>query len=262
MGRRAVEIRRRVISYEESEIAIHHTKVNQGARALVCFPLIIAKQGVGALYVYLHEERTFDQLELLMLENFVNQAAIAIYHARLVSSVNFDSSRKEEELALMRRAGLLISSRPRLEETLEAIIQLALEMTNAQYGIFRLVDKSGKALSTAALAGKNMNLAVLMVPLPIDAISITSWVAQHHQPLLISDLQEEPWASIYRPLVSKLEMRSELAVPLIGASGRLEGTLNLESPEAGTFTEHDSHLLQALATQLDFVQNEGHSKLD
>ena len=44
-------------------------------------------------------------------------------------------------------------------------------------------------------------------------------------------------------------MRSELAVPLIGASGRLEGVLNLESPAVGAFSEEDSHLLQALATQ-------------
>jgi GAF domain-containing protein len=44
-------------------------------------------------------------------------------------------------------------------------------------------------------------------------------------------------------------MRAELAVPLIGAGGRLEGVLNLESPHAAAFSEADSHLLQGLATQ-------------
>jgi K+-sensing histidine kinase KdpD len=43
-------------------------------------------------------------------------------------------------------------------------------------------------------------------------------------------------------------MRSELAVPLINASGRLEGVLNLESPQLGGFTEDDNHMLQSLAT--------------
>jgi K+-sensing histidine kinase KdpD len=37
-------------------------------------------------------------------------------------------------------------------------------------------------------------------------------------------------------------------VPLINASGRLEGVLNLESPQVGGFTEDDSHMLQSLAT--------------
>jgi GAF domain-containing protein len=44
-------------------------------------------------------------------------------------------------------------------------------------------------------------------------------------------------------------MRSELAIPIIGAGGRLEGVLNLESPNVGAFSEEDSHLLQSLATQ-------------
>ena len=54
---------------------------------------------------------------------------------------------------------------------------------------------------------------------------------------------------MYYPLDADLVMCSELAVPLIGASGRLEGVLNLESPETGAFSEADSRLLQALATQ-------------
>ena len=53
---------------------------------------------------------------------------------------------------------------------------------------------------------------------------------------------------IYYPLDAGLEMRSELAVPLINASGRLEGVLNLESPSLRAFSEDDSHMLQSLAT--------------
>ena len=42
---------------------------------------------------------------------------------------------------------------------------------------------------------------------------------------------------------------AEFAVPLINAGGRVEGVLNLESPQVGAFSEQDSHLLQTLATQ-------------
>jgi K+-sensing histidine kinase KdpD len=73
-------------------------------------------------------------------------------------------------------------------------------------------------------------------------------VARTREPLLIPDLRQEPWSKIYYPLDSKLEMRSELAVPLINASGRLEGVLNLESPQLGAFSEDDNHILQSLAT--------------
>ncbi len=248
MGRRAIRDRRRVLSYEEADLDIHPVKIDAGAKVVACFPLIVADQIVGALYVYLHEKREFGQLELRMLDNFVNQAAMAIYHTHRVSSVQRDLLRKEEELARLHRAGLLISSRPRLEDTLEAIIQMALEVTSAQYGIFRLVDKTGTLLVTQAISGKYVSTP-LMESLRIDEVSIMAWVAKHRRPVLISDLREEPWASMYYPLDPALEMRSELAVPLIGASGRLEGILNLESPHVGAFTEQDSHLLQSLTTQ-------------
>jgi signal transduction histidine kinase len=248
LGMRAIAQRRRVLSYEEKDIEIHPVRAKAGAKVMGCFPLIIADRPVGALYVYLQDERQFSQLELLMLDNFVNQAAMAIYHAHNLVMMQHDLARKEEELTRLRRAGLLISSRLRLEETLESILQMALEVTGAHYGIFRLLDKSGQFLTTRAVAGEHL-ARPLVEALPLDSNSVMAWVALNRQPACISDLHEEPWSQIYYPLDASLEMRSELAVPLIGASGRLEGVLNLESPAIGAFSEDDSHLLQALATQ-------------
>jgi GAF domain-containing protein len=246
MGMRAISQRRRILSYEEEDLVVHPIKVHAGAKVVACHPLIVAEQAVGVLYVYLHQMRQFSQLELLMLENFVNQAGMTIYQTRQLANVQSDLVRKEDELSRLRRAGLLISSRLGLGETLEAILQMALEVTDARYGSFRLVDKSGQKLTTRAIAGECLNQTPAEA-LPIDASSIMGWVAKHRQPLCIHDLQAEQWAHIYRPLDVNLEMRSELAVPLIDASGRLEGVLNLESPEVGAFGEQDRHLLQALA---------------
>jgi signal transduction histidine kinase/putative methionine-R-sulfoxide reductase with GAF domain len=248
MGMRALGQRRPILSYQEQDLGIHPIQVEAGARAVACFPLVVADQDVGALYVYLHQARRFSQLELLMLQNLVNQAAMAIYQARWLADVQRDLARTEDELSRLRRAGLLISSRLGLEETLQAILQMALEVTNAHYGIFRLVDKGGQNLITRAIAGDHLDRP-LVEALPIDAHSVMGWVAGHRQPVCIHDLRAEPWSGIYYPLDADLEMRSELAVPLIGASGRLEGVLNLESPVVGAFGDQDRHLLQALATQ-------------
>jgi signal transduction histidine kinase/putative methionine-R-sulfoxide reductase with GAF domain len=248
IGARAITRRRRVLSYEELDLDIHPAKVETGAKAMACFPLVVAEQVVGALYVYLEQDRRFSQFELLMLDNFVNQAAIAIYQARRLADAQQSLERKEDELTRLRRAGLLISSRLGLQETLEAILQMALEVTGAHYGIFRLLDRSGQHLIAHAIAGEHLDRP-LMEALPVDQTSIMGWVAEHRRPALIHDLQAEPWNKVYYPLDAELEMRSELAVPLLGASGRLEGVLNLESPQVGAFSEQDSHLLQSLATQ-------------
>ncbi|HSL46990.1 MAG TPA: GAF domain-containing protein [Anaerolineales bacterium] len=246
IGTRTIQRRRRCLSYEEPDLSVHPYHAALGVKAVACFPLIVAEQAVGLLYIYLHEERQFTHLEQLMLDNFVNQAAMAIYHARRLAGVRRDLLRKEEELKQLRRAGLLISSRLRLEETLDSILQLALEITNAQYGIFRLLDKNSEYLVTRAVSGIRLERP-LVEKLPLDGNSIMAYVARRRESLLIPDLRQEPWSKIYYPLDSTLEMRSELAVPLINASGRLEGVLNLESPHLAAFTEDDSHLLQALA---------------
>ena len=247
IGLRTIERRRRGLSYEEPDLDVHPYHATLGVKAVACFPLIVAEQAVGLLYIYLHEERQFTHLEQLMLDNFVNQAAMAIYHARRLAGIRRDLLRKDEELNQLRQAGLLISSRLRLEETLDSILQLALEITNAQYGIFRLLDKNGEFLVTRAVTGLKLERP-LVEKLPLDGNSIMAHVARTREPLLIPDLRQDPWSKIYYPLDSNLEMRSELAVPLINASGRLEGVLNLESPQLGAFSEDDNHILQSLAT--------------
>jgi signal transduction histidine kinase/GAF domain-containing protein len=247
IGFRTIQRRRRTLSYEERDLDVHPYHAALGVNAVGCFPLIVADQTVGILYIYLYEKREFTQLEQLMLDNFVNQAAMAIYHARRLAGMHRDLARKEDELNRLHRAGLIISSRLRLEETLESILQLALEVTNAHYGIFRLLDKSGKFLITSAVGGNHMDRP-LVERIPLDGNSVMAHVARTRQPVRISNLGEEPWSQIYYPLDSGLKMLSELAVPLVNSSGRLEGVLNLESPQAGSFSEDDSHMLQSLAT--------------
>jgi signal transduction histidine kinase len=200
------------------------------------------------LYVYLHEDRPFTLFELLLLNNLVNQAAIAIYHARQVSIIQRDLTRQQEELTLLHHAGLLISSRSGLGDTLEAILQMALEVTGARYGIFRLVDRASQQLVTGAIAGDRLGLPATE-SLPMNATSVMGWVAKTRRPLNIPDVSQPPWSRIYYPLDHGLDMRSELAVPLIGAGGRLLGVLNLESPEIEAFSEADGRLLQSLASQ-------------
>ena len=248
LGTRAIKTRKRVVSYGHTTLEINPKMAKQGVRTGSAFPLIVGDKIVGLLYVYLFEERYFSELELLLLENFVNQAAMAIFHADRSASVIQDLNRKEEENARLRRAGMLISSRLDLQETLETILEMALEVLDAHYGIFRLVDKTGQKLISAGFAGE-IGYAPMMDDLPIDDLSVMGWVALNRKFLCIEDVRMEPWSKIYHPLYRDLEMRSELAVPLISASGRLEGVLNLESPRVAAFSDADSHLLHAFATQ-------------
>lgn len=247
-GRRAIQQRRRVLSYEIDDQEIHPAKRAGGARVLASYPLIVADDIVGILYVYRLTDQRFNQIELLLLDNLVNLAAMAIHHGRQVAGMSRVLNRKIEELEKLRRADRLISSRRRLEDTLQEILNMSLELTGAQYGSFRLLNKQQQQLELRAVAGRDPR-ASREQALPVNDQTVTGWVASHRQPLLISDLRLPPWAERYYPLIPRQPMLSELAVPLLGAGDSLEGVLNLESPHIGAFSEDDLHLVQSLATQ-------------
>ena len=118
LGARAVRLRRPVLSYENPDLEIHPAQRAAGAEVVACLPLVVADQPLGVLYVSLHENRRLSELELLLLNNFVNQAAMAIHHAGESIDVRRNLARKEDELTLLRRAGLLISSRSRRSASL------------------------------------------------------------------------------------------------------------------------------------------------
>ena len=107
MGMRTIQRRRRCLSYEEPDLDVHPYHAALGVKAVACFPLIVAEQAVGLLYIYLHEERQFTHLEQLMLDNFVNQAAMAIYHARRLAGIRRDLIRKDEELKQLAPGGII-----------------------------------------------------------------------------------------------------------------------------------------------------------
>ena len=227
---------------DDAQIAM--LPADEAAPDAACFPLT----GELTLAVALPSGAELTPEQRAMLENTAIHASSVL--ARVTDAERMAQSlrRKEEELERLRRADMLISSRLRLEETLEAILEMALEVTGARYGIFRLLDAEGAHLVTRAVAGEDMGQPHTEA-LPLDPSTITGRAAVARKTLCIADVHDSAWQDVYYPLDKKLTMRSELVTPLIGAGGRLEGILNLESPQVGAFSDEDAILLQSLAIQ-------------
>jgi signal transduction histidine kinase/putative methionine-R-sulfoxide reductase with GAF domain len=222
--------------------------LNPARGQTACFPLLASGELFGVLSASRPGGQQFQPIELAWLEHMSGLAALTLSLAFLPIRAQEEQARRERQLRRLRRAGMLISSRSSLQETLDTILGTALEVTDASYGIFRLVDRSTQYLVTRSFAG--IGLAKPAVEnLPISDTSVMGYVARNREPVVISDLHEAPWKEIYYPLDYEMDMRSEVAVPLIGASGRLEGVLNLESPEINAFDKEDRYILQILATQ-------------
>jgi signal transduction histidine kinase len=233
----SVSISRLEASFEPSSVQVTY------------FPLTVAGEALGVLVAAPPENAPFTPPQLAWLEHLAGLAAVILSLAtRRPALPAQEQTRRERQLRRLWRAGMLISSRSSLQDTLDAILSMALEITDASYGIFRLVDRSGKYLVTRSFIGHGLAQPAVE-NLPLEDTSVMGYVANRREPVVISDLHEEPWSKIYYPLDHGLEMRSEVAVPLIGASGRLEGVFNLESPEVNAFDKEDRYILQILATQ-------------
>ncbi len=248
LGRQAIQLRRRLLSHQAGTTQIHPAKRDAGARSLVCYPLEVGGEVVGVLYVYRCDERRFSKVELLILDNFVQLAAIAIHYGRRVGGLSRALKRKVREMEKLKRASHLISSRPSLNETLQEILTIGLDMTAAQYGSFELYDRKRDLLVSKALAGSKESPA-REPQLPVNENSVVGWAAVNCKSVKIDNLREPPWCNIYYPLPFEREMLSELAVPMFGAGGGLEGVINVESPFLDAFSTGDQQLLEALATQ-------------
>ena len=256
MGAHALARRARVLSYEEHSLRFHPLKYQEGVRTSACYPLMVGGQAVGALYVDLRSARRFADNELLLLDTFVHLAAVAIYNTRQFEGMNRVLRRKVAELERVQRADRLISSRRNVDETLREILNAALNLTGAEYGSFRLLDKSAGLLRLRALVGGDPDGQRTSLA-PAEHSGVVGWVADHRQPARIDDLLEAPWSEIYQPLTDRREMRSELAVPLLGSGGGLEGVLNVESPHPAHFDAEAQNTLEALATQATIALQEG-----
>lgn len=247
VGATALARRSRVLSYEEHGITFHPMKYKDGIRTAACYPLLVGGQPVGALYIDLRSERRFTDQELLVLDTFVHLAAVAIYNTRQFEGMNRALRRKVEQLEQLRHAEQIISSQLKLEDTLQEILRSTVALTGAEYGSFRLLNKRSRMLELRAKAGE-WSAAADQRPFPLDdGHSVVGWVGVHRQPLRLDDLRTGPWKRIYRPLHHG--MQSELAVPLLGPGGGLEGVLNLESLRPAAFDADDQRVLESLATQ-------------
>ncbi len=111
------------------------------------------------------------------------------------------------------------------------------EIGYAQFGI-GLLGEDGLLRFTAGYGIPDAQKQTLTVAV---GQGVVGWVLEHGTPLVVPDVAQEPRYRCLSP-----EIRAELCVPL-RTRKRILGIINVESPQANAFGEHDVLLLTALA---------------
>ncbi|MFW6082684.1 MAG: GAF domain-containing protein, partial [Chloroflexota bacterium] len=182
---------------------------------------------IGVLQVEADGPNAFDESDRIALEVIADQIAIAHQNAELLT----ETRSRVKDLQLLHDVSLAAASNTHLKEALQAAAEaLAAEWDGTQIAL-QLVDEQARVLRMVAGVGYVLD-GSQDLDLPLGK-GVTGWVAQRGEPVLVSDVRDDPRYYSVNP-----DTRSELCVPLTAGSGVL-GTLNVESGEPDAFTLDD-----------------------
>jgi signal transduction histidine kinase/HD-GYP domain-containing protein (c-di-GMP phosphodiesterase class II) len=125
-------------------------------------------------------------------------------------------------------------------------VEMISEVMNARTASLMLVDEQAEELYIRAARGLRENV-VSDTRIKVGE-SVAGWVAKHGQPLLVTNIEEDP--RFGRPSLNQYETKSLLSVP-VKVDGRVVGVININNKISCTpFTDDDRALLTSLSERV------------
>jgi signal transduction histidine kinase/GAF domain-containing protein len=212
----------------------------EGLKAWASVPLIATDKVLGTLDISTREERPFTSQDVQLLSSIGSQLGVAIENARLYQ----ETQRRVQELAFLNEVGRTMTSSLDLEQILTTVMKETALVLKTEAGSVLLLDKEGNELVfEAAVGSRSEKLKGLRLPL---GQGVAGWVAREGQPLLVSDVGEDP--RFYPGIDGASGFRTEsiLAVPL-KVKGKVIGVIEAVNKTEGDFSQADVELLSSMA---------------
>jgi signal transduction histidine kinase/DNA-binding response OmpR family regulator len=230
--------------------------------------LVILTSGYGSLdsalqaikegaYHYFLKPIEFKELEKV-IKTGLEKRKIDLERKNLLLELeekNEELKAKVEELNALYEAGRALSSKENLDDLLANILSLATKVVKVKTGSIMLLDPSRKYLYIKTAIGlekeiiKNTRLE--------SGKSISGYVAEKRQPLLIEDVEKDP--RFKRVSRERYETKSLLSVPL-KVKDKILGVINLNNKLSGEpFNNKDLKLISTFASQAAIAIDDGYN---
>jgi len=170
--------------------------------------------------------------------------SVAIGVARNLAKTRIKSLQQLQRIASLTNIGKTISLRYTTEELLNAIYNECKRSVDCTLFTIALLEESTNELSFELDVRDGVRLPKERIRL---GEGLNSWVASHHEPLLIGSVADEKRIGV-KAVVDTKPTESWLGVPMI-ARDRLIGVISVESFKKNAFTNDDMLLLTAIANQ-------------
>jgi diguanylate cyclase (GGDEF)-like protein len=153
--------------------------------------------------------------------------------------------RTVDELQALNDIGRALTSTLELSEVLHLVMQKVSELLRAGNWSLLLLDEAARELYFEVAVGPGAD-RLRATRLPLDE-GIAGWVVREGQPVLVDDARSDPRFTARFDVLSGVETRSVLAVPLL-AKGRTLGAIELVNGDgARAFTPEDLLTLRTIA---------------
>jgi PAS domain S-box-containing protein len=211
----------------------------------IAIRLQVGSETVGVMFINYRLSHRFTSDELVNIDLFANQAAVAIRNAQLYEW----SQKRTRALQALHEAGHMVTGSLDLDKILASIVEQAWKLNStsgkeSHFSHLALVDADKLAFIAAYppehLPGLQTRVGTIDLS-QSKRCGITGRVVLSGQSLLIHDVTQDADYIAY-----KQDIRSELAVPIkIGEN--VVGVINIEHPERNAFVLQDQYDLEALA---------------
>ncbi|MCB0190883.1 MAG: GAF domain-containing protein [Anaerolineae bacterium] len=207
-------------------------------------PLKRGHNVIGALVVFdgPAKQGVFDSEDVKLLDMLAAQVVVALENFQLYNTMQH----KVEELAMLNRVSQAVNSTLDLQETLTLITDHIMSQLDSAAASVALYDLERDVLRFAAASGHGADF-VLGQQLAAGR-GIIGWVAQHGQPVLVSDVaHDERFYDAFDRKQGDFVTQSIVSVPL-QARGQTIGVIAaLNKMHSSAFTPDDLELLGLIA---------------
>ncbi len=242
-----------VLEHEEPLLLTDRSPVDQAIReamhrdeltSALCVPLKIKGRLIGVLNASkTTTESPFDHHDLELLSILASQVAIAIENSR----VHEATRQRTSQLDALNELGRVVTSTLDLDEVLRLAMQGINQIIEAEAGSLLLLDETTSQLVfQVSLHGDAQQSAPFALQI---GQGIAGWVVKEGEPLLVSDVDEDPRYYKEASEGFGLQCHSILCVPLI-IREHVIGAIELINKLGGQFTAEDLELLNSMASTI------------
>ncbi|MBA4250419.1 MAG: hypothetical protein C0425_02615 [Chlorobiaceae bacterium] len=147
-----------------------------------------------------------------------------------------------EHLRLINEAAQKVNSNIRIDETLNAIVEAATSLTNADRGTLYIVDREAGELWSKVLRGENIEEIRLKI-----GQGLAGYVAENGEVINILDAQTDPRFDSEVDKKTGYKTHSMLCYPIKNKEGEIIGVHQLLNSKNGFFSSIDEQFLEALS---------------